>query len=210
MKEIIIPQDIKDLLLKLQDKMPEFSVYLGGGYIRDLYVDKTAKDIDIVLIPRLKMSWFKGTVPLPWDGRDYIPEDCLLQYRKDTSDVDTASDMEQRGVQGLVGMLNYKTTPNAVQYIIYKEHLTLEELAEDFDMGICQVAYCPNEGRVYMTPAFIKGHEEKVIECLQTYCVERTYARYVRMEKKFPNYKVIGKPDKPLSTRKTRVSAGSV
>lgn len=206
-----IPESVKDLLKEVQDNMQEFDVYLGGGYCRDLYCGKQPKDVDIFLIPR------EGYI---WEGRDYIPTETMVTYRKDTSDVEVASDMEARGVQGLVGLWCKRLRTTDVQYIIYKKSLTQEELSEDFDINLCQITYCVQSDSIHCTDAFLSGHKDKKIECLHSYDKKRTIARYKRMEKKFPDYEVVGKPKETIVEKtssilsmlsgSSRTNAGSV
>lgn len=208
-----IPEDVVELLQEIQYNMPEFNVYLGGGFIRDLYCGLVPKDIDIFLVPLGGLSW---------DGREYIPVNSMVIYRKNTDDIEIASDMKARGVQKLVGLWCKKLEIKDVQYIIYDKYLTQPELSDDFDFNVCQITYDPMLNWIDASDNFFLGHEEKELECLHTYCEERTLARYERMESKFPEYKVIGKPDvvslktesgasaTPSVIKMTRCHAGSV
>lgn len=209
-----IPEDVVELLQEVQHNMPEFNVYLGGGFLRDIYCGLTPKDIDIFLVP------LDG---VPWDGREYIPVNSMVTYRKSTDDIEIAPDMRARGVQKLVGLWCKKLETKDVQYIIYDKYLTQIQLSDDFDFNVCQITYDPISNWVDVSNAFLLGHEEKELECLHTYCEERTLARYERMESKFPEYKVIGKPeaclpknedgDSPIKlsiVKMTRCHAGSL
>lgn len=183
-----IPQEVKNLLKDIAENSKGLSVYLGGGYLRDLCTFKAPKDLDIFLAPKDEGSW---------DGIEYIPSRVMVNYRKNTSDISVSSDMEARGLQGLTGLfLTGLYGIKEAQYIIYKNPMTLQEVAEDFDIGICQIVYDPLTDEVYYTDNFAEGHEKKEIKCFHEYDEDRTIARFERMEKKFPDYSVVGKPER--------------
>ena len=70
----------------------------------------------------------------------------------------------------------------------------MQEVAEDMDINLCQIVWSPVDESIYHTVAFCDGHENKYIQCLHDYDKIRTYDRYVRMESKFTDYTVLGKP----------------
>ena len=182
-----IAGDIKELLKGIQEEVKDrFTVYIGGGAVRDGYCNKTPKDIDIVFIPHKSNEG--GEV-------SYLPERFYCNYNKRISELNDTSDMRARGVSQVVGLFNGKLSTPEVQFIVYEKHLTTGELAQDFDMGINQVVWSPIDESFYATQAFLGAHENKIIECLHDYDPLRMYDRYCRMEAKFSDYKVVGKPD---------------
>tara|TARA_R110000850_G_C9927482_1_gene461881 strand:+ start:655 stop:1302 length:648 start_codon:yes stop_codon:yes gene_type:complete len=186
MIEAYIAGDIKELLKGIQEEViGKFTVYLGGGLLRDGYCGKTPKDVDIVFIPHLGNEGIEVS---------YLPKKFYCNYNKRVSEMSNTSDMQARGVTQVVGLFNSRLSTPEVQFIVYEKHLTMEELAADFDINICQVVWSPLEDVFYATDAFIKGHKRKIIECLHDYDKVRTYDRYCRMEAKFSDYQVVGKP----------------
>ena len=186
MIEAYIAEDIKALLKGIQEEVKDkFTVYLGGGLVRDGYCGKTPKDTDIIFIPHLGNEGIEVS---------YIPEKFYCNYNKRVSEMSNTSDMQARGVTQVVGLFNSKLSTPEVQFIVYSKHLTMEELAADFDMGLCQVVWSPLEDVFYATDRFIQDHKRKIIECLHDYDKVRTYDRYCRMEAKYTDYKVVGKP----------------
>lgn len=192
-----IPKEVNDFITEVAENNKGVNVYLGGGYLRDLALEKQPKDIDIFLAPK------EG-----WCGIEYIPVKTSVTYRKTTKDESIRSDLEARNIQMLTGLWSRSDSIEVrdIQYITYKNEMTLKEVAEDFDMGICQIAYDPLTKDLYYTENFLKGHAEKVIECFHSYSDERTLARFERMESKFPDYKVVGKPSIKNTLKMLKVS----
>lgn len=184
--DIEIPQDIKDFVKEIQEKSEGYHVYIAGGFCRDKYTGLTPKDLDIVMIPLSRENSYI-----------HIPARCYINYNKTTEDVGDSSDMKKRGVKQLIGMFNHSLSTKEVQLIVYDKYLPAHQVAEDMDMNIVQVIWDAKMDRVEATEAFVKGHEDKVIECLHEYDSVRMWHRFLRMESKFPSYKSINKPPEP-------------
>lgn len=180
---IEIKKDVLDLLEQVQHSAPEFDVYLGGGYLRDNYVGGLEpKDVDIFLIPK------SGT---PTDVPLITCMNMKVVFHKAT---DATGDMASRGVAELFGLYHHTLSTTQVQFIVYNKFLHHSELMDDMDMGINQVMYSVSYDKTMASDAFILGHEFKHIKCLHNYDQRRMLSRYKRMEAKFPDYEVIGRP----------------
>ena len=178
--KVEIAEDVLKFLKEVNDSSTGYDIYLGGGYLRDKYVGKTPKDVDVFVIPN-------------GEEKDlHIPPRGYNNYIKDASSI---SDMQERGVKKVRGDWYSKMSTPDVQFIIYQDPMTIKELAEDMDINLCQVMYSAQSGEVLATEAFITGHFCKIIECLHDYDTVRTYKRYVRMEDKFYDYHSVGKPE---------------
>lgn len=182
----LISSEVMAVLEDIQLHSPEFDIYLGGGYLRDMSTYRTPKDIDIFFVPK------KGSCKSAY----YTPEGFFVNYRKPAAQI---SDMEGRGVYELTGLFCGTKVYSEYQYIVYAEHKTIEELAEDMDFNICQIMYSVQDKTVFATEAFKSGHQNHVLECIQDYDKERTWFRYERMVAKFPSYEVVGCPERPSS-----------
>lgn len=177
-----ISEDIKELLQRVQDNAPDFEVYLGGGYLRDAYTRNTAKDVDIFLIPKKDEV---TQVPLATASGLYV------SFHKVA---DNEEDMRERGIAELYGIYSPGLTTPSIQFIVYDRYLHHTQLVSDLDMNINQIAYSVKYGTTLASEAFLLGHKDKVIECLHDYDPIRMYSRFSRMESKFSDYRVIGKP----------------
>ena len=178
--KIIIEEDVALFIEDVYKNTTGYNIYLGGGYHRDKYTGNTPKDVDVFVIP---------------NGQEkdlYIPPRGYNNYIKNARDI---SDMQKRGVHKVRGDWYSKMSTSDVQFIIYEKPMTMEELAEDMDINICQVMYSAATLKVSATKAFVDGHKNEVIECLHDYDRVRTFKRYVRMEDKFFTYSTKGKPD---------------
>ena len=204
--DIVLEYDVKSLIKYVSEACPMHHVYLVGGYLRDKYVypqarktrflswmgkDNQPKDVDIVLIPR---STSERAVPVE------AVKGGLVMYIKDCND----NDMAVRGVDKLVGVRMYELSTRDVQLIVYDKFLSEEEVMLDMDMNIVQAIYNPLTDEVHVSDAFLKGHNEKVIECLHKYDEERMLVRYERMEAKLSGYTTKGKPTLQLSRKKRK------
>lgn len=178
-----------------------YSVYLGGGYIRDLYFnainncdDMTPKDIDLFFIPNGEQK------RLPTIVKSYV------NYDTPSSDI---PDMEERGVQSVRGLFVPWASTKDVQFIVYKECMTQEQLASDMDCNVNQIMLCLKTGNAFATNEFIQGHEDKEIEILHTFNYLRMGKRLARMSDKFPSYTVIGDWNLTEFAQKVRDNVGS-
>jgi hypothetical protein len=196
--KLSIPSDILTKLKEIKESLPNFNVYLGGGYLRDLYSNqilnkglscrnlryKTPKDVDIFLTPKES----SGLIEVPIG----VCSGFYINYHKDAS---TISDMEDRGVHSLTGMFNSKLSTSEWQLITYKNKVTQDFLCDDMDIGINQVMYDGNEEGLCVASAnFVNDHENKEITLYHTYAKDRMYDRVVRMENKFRGYTATNKP----------------
>ncbi len=186
-----IPESVKNLLQQVKDLSEGYDVYLGGGFLRDLYCcvnewsgDRVLvdicfepKDIDLFFVPN-----GTSTQTLPTLSKSYI------NYDKKAEDI--AEDMAARGVASLRGMMISGLRPtHDVQFIVYGKEMSIEELAADMDCNINQVMYSLSKGW-YQTEEFISGHENHTIKLLHTFDEDRMISRLVRMARKFDDYSV--------------------
>lgn len=194
--EMEIESWVRDLLLEVSFNMKGYDVYLGGGYLRDLYCNLDYKDLDIFLVPNGEK---KGIRP-------YKPKGYFELYTKECDN----DDMSERGVAGLIGFrfkstykdsdgfdtidesVDYKQANTELQYIIYEDNVinSIEDLCEDMDMTINQVMWVPDvaSNTCYCTENFIYGHKCGYIDFSHEYDEVRMYCRQKRMQEKFPHY----------------------
>lgn len=181
---IVIPNDVLEILQEIVSNTKGYRVYLGGGFLRDLYVDRglQPKDIDVFF------------VPLPDQPEYFIHDTPTLadfKYRMDTTD---SISMYKRGVVRLIGFNTPSLSTKEMQYIIYGKFLTGMELAQDMDAGINQVMYDVLTKEFIFSDKFLLDHKIKVIKIYHHFERHRTIDRYERMQAKFPDYLCIGKP----------------
>ncbi len=134
---IMLEDDVRDFVKLVAEKSVGYHIYLGGGMLRDLYTCNVPKDVDIFVIP---VEGFIGQRDL------YVPPRGFNNYTKLASEI---SDMQDRGVAKVRGDWYPKMSTPDVQFIIYEKHLTIQELAEDFDMNICQIVMHGWSGIMY-------------------------------------------------------------
>lgn len=186
-----IPDSVKTLLQQVEDLSEGYDVYLGGGFLRDLYccvnewdgredlveIFFEPKDIDLFFVPN-----GEPTKTLPTLSKSYI------NYDKSAEDI--TEDMAARGVVALRGMMVSGLRPtHDVQFIVYGKQMAMEELASDMDCNINQVMYSLSKGW-YQTDEFTSGHDNQTIQLLHTFDEDRMIARLVRMSRKFDDYSV--------------------
>lgn len=201
--EVRVEWDVRQFLLKVVEACPDFDIYLGGGYLRDSYYSLKnntlfePKDIDIFFVPK---DGIEKDVPVA------AAESTFVKYHKAAADI---SDMEERGVSSLTGLSVHYLSTKEVQFIVYKQFMTQEQLVLDMDMNVNQIMWKPSEhgSTVLASDYFVLGHAEKLIICHHKYDETRMYYRYERMKEIFPTYKVTGQPEEP--EKKTRASGPS-
>lgn len=184
-----LKEDVKDFIEEVARKTKGYDVYLGGGFIRDLYWNhlesgkphewfwctKEPKDIDLFFIPNGKG---KGELPV-------LPK-TYINYDISAEDIPNVRE-NVKHVRGL--FVKYLSTRD-VQFIVYDKPMTMRQLAEDMDISINQCMYHIKSGLSYMTDEFTLAHDNKVIEMMHDFEPERMYNRLVRMKKKFPDYEM--------------------
>ena len=189
-KEILngleLPQQLLTFLGEVVEKTKGYDVYLGGGFVRDIYYNNlnwesfpmTPKDVDLFFIPTGDVAKELPTLP-----KTYV------NYDKFATEI---PDMEERGVERVRGLFVPSLDTHDVQFIVYKEPMTQDKLANDMDVNICQVNYSVKDKIFYATDAFLEGHEDGYIEMLHTFDFVRMGKRLARMANKFPTYYLEG------------------
>ncbi|AHK11506.1 hypothetical protein S140_99 [Shewanella sp. phage 1/40] len=191
---LTIPEDVLLFLEDVSKRTKGYKVYLGGGYLRDMYFNQVVnkgvpagvgtynipKDLDIFFVPTVFFNIEDTVREIPVLPKTYINFEVLA---------DDVPDMKHRGLDRVRGMFVSTLSTRDVQFIVYeKVLLSSEHLASDMDMNINQIMYDVDNKEFTVTQAFLDGHEDKVIECLQQFDEIRMYERYLRMKKKFPEY----------------------
>ena len=179
-------------LEEVQERSEGYDVYLGGGFIRDLYVKKFGESYGNDLIPK-DVDIF--IIPTDEDSNErhlHMPAKGYINFSKEAWRI---PDMEERGVKKVTGTW-YKHLDTAdVQFIEYKKHMSVEELTAGMDMTINQCMYSITNEMFVFTDNFIKDHGMELIRCTHDYDVVRMYKRFVRMEDKFWWYTEVNKPE---------------
>lgn len=194
----IIPQDVLNFLEDVVTKTKGYDVYLGGGYLRDLYYNHlngfgdyrkycigegidnqpmVPKDLDIFFIPKVN----EDVQELPVLPKTYINYDIAA--------IDIPNVREN--VKHVRGLFMKTLSTCDIQFIVYDKGMSMKSLAEDMDLSINQVMYHPESKLSYMTDAFTNSHEYKTIHLLHEFETSRMIARLKRMEKKFPDYELV-------------------
>mgnify|MGYP003133353356 CR=1 FL=1 len=191
----LIPQDVLNFLDNILTKTKGYDVYLGGGFLRDIYYNKlndlnpewyypsshtqprVPKDLDIFFIPKVN----EVVQELPVLPKTYINYDIAAI---DIPDV-------RENVKHVRGLFMKTLSTRDIQFIVYDKSMSMKALAEDMDISINQVMYHPESELGYMTDAFTNSHEDKTIELLHEFETSRMIARIKRMEKKFPDYTLV-------------------
>ena len=204
----LIPQDVLNFLDDVVTKTKGYHVYLGGGYLRDLYYNKindfgdfryfqlgrgvddqpkVPKDLDLFFIP--KNEGYPVERELPVLPKTYI------NYDIDAQDISNV----RENVKHVRGLFMKTLSTRDIQFIVYDKSMSMKSLAEDMDTSINQAMYHPETQLSYMTDAFTNSHEDKTIEMLHEFETSRMISRLKRMEKKFPNYTLVhGIPKKDM------------
>lgn len=189
-----LPQEVKSFLEEITERTIGYDVYLGGGYLRDMWWNennvqglqnsngcwygltqcKTPKDLDIFFIPQSGVQ----TKELPVLPKTYINYDIKAENIPNV----------RENVDRVRGMFVPKLTTKDVQFIIYDKPLTMKQLAEDMDIDINQAMYCTTTLFSYCTNNFYNAHEDKIFTIRHKFDTERMYDRLKRMQNKFPDY----------------------
>lgn len=193
----LIPLDILQFLENVEDRTKGYDVYLGGGFLRDLYWNKLTgfgdwrnyytgegidhqpmvpKDLDIFFIPKVNSKIHE----LPVIPKTYINYDIPAE---DIPNV-------RENVKHVRGLFMKTLSVRDIQFIVYDKAMSMQGLAEDMDCSINQCMYQPSTGFSYVTNAFTNSHEDKVIEMMHEFEGERMFNRLNRMQAKFPDYKL--------------------
>lgn len=157
----------------------EARAYVAGGYLRDTEHSIKPKDVDVMIVPSETVSddpWWIADVLTGLPGYNVtktLIEECYYM-----------SDMSDRGVIALV-MGEREGTP--LQFIVYGKTLTQEQLVDDMDINICQIAM-NSDGKIHSSAAYAEGFETKTILMMHDYSVKRQVSRLRRMLEKYPDF----------------------
>lgn len=195
----LISDDVLLFINEIAHKSKGYDVYLGGGYLRDLYHNNIngfkgklvwekfylgkviedqpikPKDIDLFFVPNGEVV---GELPI--SAKMYINYDVMAE---DIPNV-------RENVKQVRGVFMKELSTCDIQFIVYDKPLSIDKLAEDMDCNINQVMYHPLTDTQYLTVNFIRGHKDKVIEMIHEFEHERMFGRIQRMMKKFPDYSI--------------------
>ncbi len=177
-----LDKNILDLAKYIAMNSTGYKVYIGGGMPRDVMLGVTPKDIDLFFVPEEGMDEYMLCDKHPM---------LHFSYRMETNDTQS---LYQRGVEQLIGFKTPLMSVKELQFIVYGASLTAQELAEDMDIGICQIMLDVLTGQWYVSDNFKKDVVNKEIRCYHKYDKWRMIERFERMEKKYPAFKSVGKP----------------
>lgn len=185
---IKLPKDVVEYLRVLRSIFGKsFDVYLGGGFLRDLYTGRhVPKDLDIFLVPNGTLSDHYDYVRAYKDGLEQINDDVYMCHHMVVGDY--LEDMAIRGVSRV--MMGFCTLCGfESQIIMYNRQLSLEEMTLDFDFTINQVVQAP-DNEIYCSDDFIVDHECRLIHQTHVYGAERMTHRLERMVAKYGDYEI--------------------
>lgn len=147
----------------LKEAFPDACI--AGGYPRDLFFGRTPKDIDI-WIPFLKP-------PLP----------IMTVCKTTTEEVISGVYQDVSEIRNI-----HKRIEPEAQYDLIESGLeTIEEILEDFDLSICQIAIRA-DGSIVTTPAFLETIRTKTVTRGGKRSPKRLAARIERLKEKYPDF----------------------
>lgn len=182
--DIEVPEGVLGLLRTIDKAVgAEFDVYLTGGFLRDSYGNAPIKDIDIMVIPKEAHENNTGEV-MTRVVDAFIPDwfqPSQLLY------ADYLEGMSERGVDGLIMGFSPNLGNFETQLIVYGKPMSIQEVAEDMDLNICQIAMGV-DGEVLATDAFVAGFQHQVITIMNGQSDSRERERVGRMMSKYPTF----------------------
>ncbi|QAY01979.1 hypothetical protein VpaJT1_50 [Vibrio phage VpaJT_1] len=92
--------------------------------------------------------------------------------------------MQKRGVVGLI-MGEYNGVE--VQFIIYDDYMTQEQVTHDMDINICQITM-DSDSNVVESDNFVAGFANSEITLHHEYSEKRKQSRIDRMVAKYPTF----------------------
>lgn len=157
----------------------DFKCYVSGGYLRDIMNGITPKDVDVMVIPTIEDFFEWHDLEEVLDSTEFHCERSLRDECK------YMSDMKERGVCGLF-LGEYNSVE--VQFILYNNVLTQQELTEDMDINICQISMA-SDGTIVESDNFVEGFATNKLTIHHEYDEARAEKRIERMIEKYPHFK---------------------
>jgi hypothetical protein len=187
-----IPSEWVNTLLRLQEHFPE--AVIAGGAIRDTYLDRPVKDIDIFVANRPGVD-MKELLDKAIGTTGEVLAEQLVDY--------------ENGTTGVSAVYDYKTPSDFLNLEVRQSHPDYQVividfpkdlnkfasfLMEDFDIGLCRVMH--NGREPIVTPEFNHDRVNKTLTVFTkadapTRSKERTTQRIERISEKYRDHKVV-------------------
>lgn len=172
-----VPAEWTAFLKEFQTKVSPGAVIVGGA-LRDLYLGRPVKDLDVVV----PCSAWLGVIEIRLDLMDTIatlrpvfPE----EYGVENSDPHLVAVYELTRLPGLP----------PVQLLWTDGLPTLEDQLNRLDFGICQIGY--DGESVYCTNAFVKDVARLTFTLVSAHSRQRSLKRFERLSVKYPEYALV-------------------
>ena len=169
-----VPNKIKNILADIQNNLrgKGFAV-LAGGALRDLVCGKTINDLDIFIrceeLNSHEIVSIFGAQPV----RKNLEFIGYLEERGETSRISRSYITYSQGYE--------------VNLVFMPKDFTVMSLIEDFDFGICQIAFDGNE--LYYTSEFEKDINNKTLTVINGNHTREVHTK--KMKVKFPDHTLI-------------------
>lgn len=167
-----IPKSWTDYLLKIQETFP--AAYIGGGCLRDLWLNKPIKDIDIFILN--------------------TNDDDIVEFIKNNNENNLIFTRDMKSYNGLSNseVKRVITYPNQIDNLNV-EFIMLDTdlfpIYKRFDFGICQIIYDGKE--ILFSGDFLNDIKNKtftLVRCDNESQFERSIRRWDKFKIQFPEY----------------------
>lgn len=184
-----IPTNWKEVLEKVQQVFP--SAVIAGGALRDTFLNKPIKDVDI-FIPVPSGMTLDDAYESIWNMFDRyswtIQLDPFSKYG--TTKTETDADRDLYAIYKLERLIVPEDTrafwcPSGEKYDLI---LCTEEAAniDTFDINLCQITF--DGVMLSYSAAFQDAVDRKVLKVMNVNRTDRNKARMERLKQKFPDY----------------------
>ena len=161
-----IPSHWRKFLAKAQEEDPK--ALLAGGCIRDTWCGKHHKDLDLFVTKQISYS---GELDKDYMGnwKSRITESGLREYKECT--------------KSIRGVTEGKWNGEDINIVTFTPWSSPAEMLEEFDFGICQIAYDGKE--IITTPAFHWDYKHGVFTMMHGRRYEKSKGRFERINQRY-------------------------
>lgn len=184
-REVPIESHVHMFIRMLCDFNPAHDVFIAGGYLRDRFIGRPWKDLDMFFIPARAQAQI------------YLPPSVHIGYTMEGEVLTQCRPNIGKIIGGNYSFFDHTFPFQIIQYKSSRDctsaPMTIYDVADDMDYNINQFAYEARQNILFITKEALAGHLQRRIELLREdngRSQELLGERLIKMKARFPDYHI--------------------